>query len=110
MLCQLSYRRESSLSAARRTTQLVVLDGLHLKELLEAVVAELAPDARLLVSAKWRDHVEGAAIDLHLTGANLARDLEGLLVGVCRDANREPVVGVVGASDGLVLGVVGDDR
>src|SRR4051812_30433121 len=50
------------------------LDRLHLEELLEAELAELAPVARLLVAAERRERVERRAVDLDLPGADPSRD------------------------------------
>src|ERR1700691_2118776 len=110
MLCQLSYRRETSLTTRRYPMDLVVLDRLHLEELLEAVQSTLTTDARLLVAAEGRERVEGATVDRHLAGTDLARDFERLLVGRGPHAAGQSVGRVVRDCDRLLLGVVGDDR
>src|SRR5580692_9405159 len=110
MLCQLSYRRVTSLTTRRQRNRLTVLDGLHLEEFFESVFTAFAAEARLLVTTEGRHRIEGAAVDVHLTGAQFACDLDGLFFGAGPDAARESVGRVVGDRDGLFLRVVGDDR
>src|ERR1700722_10094571 len=110
MLCQLSYRRVMSLTTRQHRKGLVVLDGLHLEELLEAVLAALAAEARLLVTTEGRHGIEGSSVDVHLTGAQLARDFDGLFVAAGPDTAGQSIRGIVGDRDGLFLRVVGDDR
>ncbi len=89
---------------------LVVLDGLYFEELLETVDTQFTSDSGLLVTTERREEVEGTAVDLHLAGTNLARDLEGLLVRTRPHATGETVERVIRERDGFVFRVVGDDR
>src|SRR5436190_23422004 len=98
---QATMRPVASLSrrSIRRNLALQ-LQRLVLEELLQPVDAGLAAMARLLEAAEGRVHVEGAAIDVDLAGADAPRDaLRARLVlrphrareavdGVVRDAHR----------------------
>src|SRR4051812_6163652 len=92
----------------RRTLlQLHCLDG---KELFDPEPSVLAAVAGLLVSAERRERVVGAAVDLDLTGAQLASDRLGAL-GITRPHPAgKPVLGVVGDPDRVLLVLVGHDR
>src|ERR1700689_237728 len=109
MLCQLSYRRVTSLTTRRHRNGLAVLDGLHLEEFFESIFAALSAKARLLVTTEGRHGIEGASIDVHLTGAQLTRDFDRLFFAAGPDAARESIGRIVGDRDGLFLRVVGDD-
>src|SRR5580700_7274452 len=86
------------------------LEGLDLEVLLEAKLAEFAAMSRLLEPAEGGRHVERAAVDVDLPGAEPAGD--GLcMVGVgCPDGACEPVDRIVGDLDRLFLAVVRNDR
>src|SRR4051794_1089754 len=92
----------------RRTLlQLHCLDG---KKLFDPEPSVLAAVAGLLVSAERRERVVGATVDLDLPGAELASDGLGAL-GIARPHPAgEPVLGVVGDADRVLLVVVGHDR
>src|SRR3984957_16570684 len=109
MLCQLSYRRVTSLTTRRHRDGLAVLDGLHFEEFFESIFAALAAESRLLVTTEGRHRIEGAAVDVHLTSAQLSRDLDGLFFAAGPHAAREPVRRIIGDRDGLFFCVVGDD-
>src|SRR5215471_4161100 len=88
---------------------LVAEHRLDLQELLEAVLSPLAAVARLLVPAKGRRHVSRGSVQADLTGPKLrghparVAEIAGLHVP------GEPVYGVVGELDHLLLGLVGED-
>src|SRR6185437_15848224 len=102
------FRRPEGRCAVPGTPRLA-LHRLGLDELLEAVLAALAPDARLLVAAEGRARVEVPAVDVDLARAHLAGyPLGPGRVGAPHRAGQS-VRGAVGDLDGLFLGVVGDD-
>src|SRR4051794_38073329 len=81
----------------------LVLDALELEELLEAVAAVFAPDARLLVAPERGDGIERSAIHLDLTGPQAAGHLVGV-VGVGRPHTAgQPVDHPVGDRHGVVF-------
>src|SRR5581483_7341773 len=86
------------------------LQRLVLEILLEPGTAQLAPAARLLVAAERRLHVEGAAVDVDLPGAQPPRDALGALLVLRPHAAGEAVDRVVRDAHGVVLVPVGDDR
>src|SRR5207253_9167252 len=77
-------------AAERLALQLQALD---LQQLLDPVAAVLAAVAGLAVAAERRQRVEGAAVDLDLTGADAAGDGDRPLLVGRPDAAGEPVVG-----------------
>ena len=66
-----------------------MLNGLYFEKLFEAVDAEFASNARLLVTAERRKQVEGAAVNLDLSGTNLASNFERLFVRTSPHATRK---------------------
>src|SRR5437764_9885442 len=86
------------------------LQRLVLEELLQPVKPSLAAVARLLEAAERRVHVEGAAVDVDLPGADAPRD--ALRARLVLGPNRagEAVDGVVGDAHRFVLILVGNDR
>src|SRR5690606_33583305 len=86
------------------------LHRLDLEELLEAVLAVLAPVAAVLVAAEGRVRVEGPAVDLDLAGADPAGEGLGPLRVGAPHAAGQAVDRVVGDSGGVVLVLVADDR
>ena len=85
-------------------------DRLHLEEALQTLGAELAPDAGLLVAAERRREVDGHRRVQHVgAGAHPARHPEPAVVVTRPHRAAQPVVGVVGDVDRIVVAVVGDD-
>src|SRR5579862_4692313 len=88
----------------------VAEDGLGLQELVEGVVAPLAPVAAHLVAAERGGHVAAAAVDRDLAGAQPRGDLAGLFDVGRLHIGGEAVLGVVADIDGLVDRFVAEDR
>ena len=64
----------------------------------------------LLVAPEGGHWIETATVDLHLAATELARYRVGMVCVLGPDTAGQAVVGVVGNLDGLVFGVVGNDR
>src|SRR5258706_10810568 len=85
------------------------LQGFILQKLFQAENAGLAAVARLLEAAERRVHVEGAAVDVDLAGADAARDALGARPALGPHRAREAVGAVVGDADRVFLVLVGND-
>src|SRR5207249_141692 len=85
------------------------LQRLVLEKFLEAVDAGLAAVARLLEAAEGRVHVEGAAVHVHLPGADAARDALRARVVPGPHRARQAVHRVVGDAHRVFLVLVGND-
>src|SRR5580700_5846927 len=85
------------------------LERFGLEKLLEAEFAALAADPRLFVATERCNWVEGASIDVDLTGPDPARNVLGVSLVGTPDTTRQPVDRVVRDGDRLILGVVGED-
>src|SRR6478735_10372218 len=107
-------------TAARTTDRLLAdrecigggseLEGLGLEVLGQAVRAEFAADAGLLVAAEGRERVEPAAVDVDLAGVHPAGEGDGRLVVGGPDGARESVDRAVGDTQRVVLVLVLQDR
>src|SRR3954467_11632310 len=85
------------------------LHRLHLEELLEPELAQLAAAPRLLEAAERSEGIEAAPVDVHLPGAQAAGDPLGA-GGVGRpDAAGEPVHGIIRDPDRVVVVLVRQD-
>src|SRR5439155_27001061 len=82
------------------------LQRLELEKFLEAVDAGLAAVARLLEAAEGRVHVEGAAVHVHLPGADAARDALRARVVPGPHRARQAVHRVVGDAHRVFLVLV----
>src|SRR5258708_24937453 len=71
------------------------LERLELEELFQPEFAELTAVTRLLVATERRQRIEGAAVDLHLPGADAQRDLLSMLRAAPPDTACQPVHAVV---------------
>src|SRR5688572_8298614 len=85
-------------------------DALHFQEVVDAPIGVFAAVAGLLVAAEGREGVPGGVVDLHLASAQLPRHLPRVLDVLRLDVRRQPIDGVVGDLDRLLLAVVWHDR
>src|SRR5438309_2888788 len=92
------------------TVARLVQQRLDLQELLEPVLTGLASFSGLLVSPERSVGVEAAGVDLHLAGADAARDLLRVLDVAREHRAHQAVDGVVGDADGVLFVAVRDDR
>src|SRR5688500_13441261 len=89
---------------------LLELQRFGFQVLLEPEAPQLAPVPGLLEAAERGQRVERTAVDLHLAGAYAPGHALGAF-GVSRPhPGGQPVDGVVGDRDRLLLAVVGHDR
>src|SRR4051812_7908543 len=85
------------------------LEGLGLEVLGQAVHAEFAAHARLLVTAERREGVEAAAVDVDLTGLHAAGERGRLRLVAGPYRAGESVDGAVGDAQGVLLVLVAQD-
>src|SRR5262245_17295521 len=86
-------------------------DALHLREVAQALRAEIAAEPRLLVAAeRHAGVVEVVRIDPHRSGLDASRDGVRLLDVLRPDARRQAVVDAVGLRHGVVDAVEADHR
>src|ERR687891_257359 len=84
---------------------------LRLEELLEALLAALAADARLLDAAERRPCVRHhALVQADHAGLEALADADRALDVAREHVGHQAVLGVVGAGDGVLLGFEGADR
>src|ERR1700681_4615923 len=81
----------------------LTLEGFDFEVLLEAELAELAPDPGLLVAAEGGQGVEASPVDLDLPGPQPPGHLLGMILVAGPHTTGEAVHGVVGDLDGLFL-------
>src|SRR5258706_2039159 len=86
------------------------LQRFQLEEFVETELAELAAVARLLEATEWRLHVEAAAVDVDLAGAQPPRDLRCAFVAAGQYGAGEAVRRAVGDAYGVILVAISDDR
>src|SRR5256885_5590099 len=84
--------------------------GLDLHEFLEAEAAPFAAVARLLVAAERRGPLVGCTVDVDVAGPHAPGNAACPLHVARGNVPRQPVGGVVGHADGIVLALVADDR
>src|SRR5688572_17014067 len=99
--------RRRSLIPGRLTLQ---LKRLVFEKFLQPVYPCFPAVPRLLEAAEGRVHVEGAAVDVDLAGADAARDALRMRVVLRPYGAGEAVRRVVRDADGVLFVLVGDDR
>src|SRR5258706_15857883 len=104
----LFFRVKSSRTVADKGSTFQ-LQRFILQKLLEAEDPGFAAVARLLEAAEGRVHVEGAAVDVDLAGADAARDALRARFVLGPHRAREAVGAVVGDADRVFLVLVGND-
>src|SRR4029079_9768459 len=83
--------------------------GLKFGVLGETFLGELAPNAGLLESPEGTGDVEHVHVDAVGAGADLAGEMEYVCDALAAVPPRQPVVAVVGDSDGVTFVAVLDD-
>src|SRR6266851_874537 len=100
----------AALRRFRNLRRVVAHHRLGLEELVEAEFAPFAAVAGLLVAAERRAEIGTGAVQMHIAGAELRRDLARMLEVAGLHVTREAIHHVVGHADCLLLAVIGEDR